>query len=264
VDSTAISALILTLNEAANIERTLAPLARFRRVVVVDSGSSDGTLDLIARHPNAVVVQRRFDTHATQWNFGLGRPEVETEWVLALDADYLIEESLLDEIDRLNPSDDIGGYRARFRYCISGRPIRCGIYPPSVVLFRKAVASYVQDGHTQRVVVVGRIVELDGRILHDDRKPLARWLESQHGYARLEAANLRTAERSSLGTADRLRLTMCLAPPCVFVYLFFARGGFLDGWRGLYYAMQRSFAEMLLALELLDQRLRDGSGEGRR
>ena len=66
-----ITPLLLTFNEEDNLERTLAPLSWAREIVVVDSGSTDRTLEILARDPRIRVVVRDFDTHAMQWNFGL-------------------------------------------------------------------------------------------------------------------------------------------------------------------------------------------------
>jgi hypothetical protein len=96
---------------------------------------------------------------------------------------------------------------------------------------------------------------LNNPIDHDDRKSLARWLDSQKSYARIEADHLEHSVASDLRFVDRLRLMIWAAPMLMFVYTFFARGGFLDGRWGLYYSMQRTYAELLLALELLDRRL---------
>ena len=68
MDLAEITPLVLTFNEAANIDRTLAGLAWARRVVVLDSGSDDETADLVRQHANAVLIERRFDSHAAQWS----------------------------------------------------------------------------------------------------------------------------------------------------------------------------------------------------
>lgn len=251
-----VTALVLTYNEVANIERTLAPLAPLRRVVVIDSGSDDGTRDILARFPNVDVLTRPFDSFAGQCNFGLEQAGIDTEWVLSLDADYRLGPDLIAELAALHPDNPVTGYRARFRYCIHGRPIRSGVYPPVIVLFRKQGARYVQDGHAHRVIVTGATADLSARIFHDDRKPLVRWLQSQRTYAEKEAQHLQHQKRSTLRWQDRLRLMIGIAPPAMFAYVFVVRGGFLDGWRGLYYALQRAYAELLLSLELLDRRLR--------
>ena len=87
---TSITGVVLTFNEAPNIARTLAQLAWLPEIVVVDSHSTDGTPALAAAFPNVRVVQRPFTTHAEQWNFGLEAAGIDTEWVLALDADFVL------------------------------------------------------------------------------------------------------------------------------------------------------------------------------
>src|SRR5262249_57388185 len=81
-----ITPLIITLDEAPNIGRTLDKLGWARRIVVVDSGSTDGTLELLRGYPQVDVVQHPFADFAAQCNFGL--TQVATNWVLSLDADY--------------------------------------------------------------------------------------------------------------------------------------------------------------------------------
>src|SRR5262249_33476835 len=139
-------------------------------------------------------------------------------------------------------------------YCINGKRLHSGIYPPVTALYRREAASYVQDGHTQRVVVDGHIAELRSLLLHDDRKPLRRWLYSQVHYAELEAQKLITTERTALNLTDRLRLGLVVLPSATLFYCLFVRGGILDGWPGFYYAFQRTLAELILSLYLLDSR----------
>jgi len=251
-----VTALVLTYNEAPNIGRTLAKLDGFARVVVIDSGSDDATLDIVGRHANADVLVRPFDSFAGQWNFALANARIDTEWVLSLDADFVLTDELVREIDALSPPVDVEGYRVAFRYCVFGRPIRSGVYPPLVALYRRARAAFAQEGHSQRLILQGRIVALAHPIRHDDRKPLARWLDAQRTYAQQDAEHLETAEPRDLKWQDRIRLAIGIAPPLMFVYVFVLRGGLLDGWHGLFYALQRAFAELLLSLELLERKLR--------
>jgi glycosyltransferase involved in cell wall biosynthesis len=251
-----ITALILTHNEAPNIARTLARLAFAAEIVVVDSGSTDGTQELARTHPRVRVVERPFTTHAEQWNFGLHETGIATEWVLALDADFVLSDEAVAEISALQPADGTAGYWASFTYCIDGQPLRGAAYPPVVVLYRRTCARYRQDGHTQRVQVDGTVATLAGVIRHDDRKPLSHWLASQSRYMRLEVDKLTQAAPGSLGLIDRLRLWIVIMPPLMFVYCYVVRGGILDGRAGLYYALQRSAAELILSLYLVDGRLR--------
>lgn len=250
-----VTVIILTRNEAPNIARTLSRVAWAKDVVIVDSDSNDGTRDIAKGHRHVRVFQRAFTSHADQWNFALAETGIATEWVLALDADFYITDELIAELAQLLPDPGTAGYRASFVYCIGGKPLRGAAYPPVVVLYRRALASYVQDGHTQRVAVQGGIQPLKARILHDDRKPLRHWLASQIQYQRLEADKLTTVPRSSLGALDRVRRLVVVAPPAMFCYCYFVRGGWLDGTAGLYYTLQRTTAELILSLHLVERML---------
>ncbi len=258
-----ITPLILTYNEAPNIGRTLEQLRWARDIVVVDSFSTDETLEMVASFPQARVVQRSFDDFAAQCNFGLTETGIETDWVLSLDADYVLTRELVDELAALNPTADVAGLRARFTYCIYGRCLRSGVYPPVTVLFRRANAVYKQDGHAHRVEVSGPIENLRAPILHDDRKSLSRWLEAQTRYTKLEAQKLLSSDPASLSWTDRVRRWRVVAPAAMLVHCLILRGGLLDGWPGLYYAFQRALAELMLSLYLVDDDLRNSGLEFR-
>lgn len=246
-----ITPLILTYNEAPNIGRTLDCLRWAKEIVVLDSCSTDETRTIAASFPNVRVVQRAFDSHRNQWQFGLHDTGIATEWVLALDADYIVTADLRNELRQLTPDKDSTGYRASFVYCISGKRLNSGIYPPVTVLYRRAAANYVQDGHTQRISLGGRVETLQNPMLHDDRKPLSRWLASQARYTKLEAQKLRTADPAELGLIDRLRRWPLIVPPLALFYCLVVRGGILDGWRGIYYGFQRVTAELMLSLYMI-------------
>lgn len=251
-----ITPLVLTYNEAPNIGRTLERLSWARDIVVVDSFSSDETLEIVAHFPQARVFQRKFDSHEAQWNFALGETGVSTEWVLALDADYMLTPASVEELRSLEPEADVNGYRANFTYCIEGRPLRGSAYPPVTVLYRRTKGSYRQDGHTQRIVVDGAVRELRVPILHDDRKPLAHWLQAQARYMRLEAKELTGTEAVSLGWSDCLRKMRFVAPFGMLFYCLFVKRAILDGRVGLCYAFQRTVAEFILSLFLIEHDLR--------
>jgi glycosyltransferase involved in cell wall biosynthesis len=250
-----ITALVLTFNEAPNIARTLGKLAWLREVVVVDSGSTDTTAQLASTFANVRVITRPFSSHAEQWNFGLAQAGITSAWVLALDADYVLSDELIEEIQRLEPAPGVAGYSVAFDYCVDGRPLRGAAYPPVTVLYRRSSARYEQDGHTQRVRVDGGVLPLAARIHHDDRKSLMHWLGAQARYMRLEADKLSSAPAGSLGLADRLRRWVVVAPPAMFLYCYLLRGGVLDGRAGLFYALQRAASELILSLFLVRRSL---------
>lgn len=246
-----ITPVVLTWDEEANVQRSVGGLRWAGEVVVVDSGSTDRTLELLREYPNVRVVVRPFTSHDDQWNHGIRDTGVRTEWVLALDADYVVTKDLIGELSELQPPAEVAGYRARFIYWSLAKPLRGSLYPPKVVLFRRNRGRYFQDGHTQRLALDGPALPLRYPIQHDDRKDFARWLRSQAGYARLEAERIRGETRRSW--EDRLR-SAGVMPPLAALYALLIKGAVLDGRAGLYYATQRAVAEAAIALELWGRR----------
>jgi glycosyltransferase involved in cell wall biosynthesis len=250
-----ITPLVITFNEASNIARTLNQLTWARRIVVIDSGSTDGTIEIVRSYPQAELIHRPFDDFANQCNFGIS--QVSTGWVLSLDADYELSDDLVKELKRLCPDAETAGYDVRFVYRIYGHALRASLYPPRVVLYRREKGRYQSEGHGHRVIVSGKIVPLANVIFHDDRKPLLRWLSAQQHYAAKEAEYLLAVDGGSLKQSDRIRLIAWPAPFMVFLYALLFKGCLLDGWRGLYYALQRLLAETMIALEIIDRRLKN-------
>jgi glycosyltransferase involved in cell wall biosynthesis len=250
-----ITPLVLTYDEEPNIVRTLNQLKWASRIVVLDSFSRDATVARASAIPGVEVVQRKFDQHSSQWNFGVA--QCRTEWILALDADHVLSDELVREIEALGSPGDISAYFARFRYCVFGKRLRATLYPPRVVLFRKSACVFEQDGHTQALKTTGAVGWLKGEILHDDRKPLSRWLADQERYAGLEAVKLFSTPLRQLRVQDRLRQMVVPAPFLVFAYSLFVKGLLLDGFPGFCYVLQRTIAEFILSLKLLEHRLRN-------
>ena len=246
-----ITPVILTYNEAANIGRSLERLSWANEVVVVDCGSTDDTLSIVARFGNTRVVHRPFDTHARQWSFATSEAGITSEWILRLDADYLMEPSLREELASLAPSPAIAAYKIAFTYCISGHPLRASLYPALPVLFRRGKARFEQDGHTEKLQIDGPIVALKGRLLHDDRKSLDRWLQAQARYQSQEADKLTSRSWSELGWTDRLRRTRFLGPIAIAAHCLLVKGLIFDGAAGLFYTAQRVAAETILSMQLL-------------
>jgi glycosyltransferase involved in cell wall biosynthesis len=246
-----ITPLILTWNEEPNIRRCLERLRWAKEVVILDSGSTDATAAIAADYPNARLLVRRFDDHTTQWNFGVDATS--TNWVLSLDCDYVLCRGFEDELARLDDDPASDAFYASFRYLIFGKPLRACLYPPRAVLFRKDRCRYVPDGHTQILSIPGSTTHLTTQIDHDDRKPLTRWVSSQDKYALLEAEKLTALAHLSL--QDRIRHTMILGPIVVFLYTLFVRRTILDGPHGWFYTFQRTLAEIMLSLRLLEKKI---------
>ena len=242
-----ITPIILTFNEEDNLERTLSPLSWANEVLLIDSGSTDRTLEIAESFSNIRVIHNPFESFSQQCNFAL-QQDIQTDWVLSMDADYVVPQSLIEELQNLKPGD-ANGYQISFEYLIDGEALRGSLYPPRICLYRHQYARYRQDGHAHKVEVTGRIESLESKIQHDDRKPESRWLASQDKYARQEAQKLKSSRWGQLGFADKLR-RLGIGPLLVLPYTLLIKGVILDGRPGWKYAMQRLTAEKKLWLAL--------------
>ena len=188
-----LSAVILTKDEEANVGRCLEKLKWVPKVLVLDSGSTDGTERIAKSFPNVEWATRPFDTHATQWNHACDLAK--TEWVLCLDADYILSDGIIREISDLRPGPEVCSYTARFVYCIEGKPLRGTIYPTKPVLLRWKKCRFEDEGHTQVPRVGTKTATLSNIIYHDDRKSLERWTANQREYARREVDDIVTGKQ---------------------------------------------------------------------
>src|SRR5258708_1499625 len=248
--------VLLTFNELPNIGRTLGHLDWADEIVVVDSGSNDGTLDVLRQNPKVRVYERKFDTHAGQWRYAITETNISTPWILRLDADYQISPELIREMSLLDPTVRISAYRISFAYAIYGRVLRGSLYPPNTILFRKDHIRIVDGGHTEKWEVDGQVQDLSGLIVHDDRKPISHCLASQPRYGPRQLPDILSGMG---GLKSRLRRMPALMPLAVFFYCLFIKRLILDGRAGLFYSLQRLTVEAILALILLEHEMNEKS-----
>lgn len=244
-----VTPVILTLDEEANLGRTLSALTWARRVVVLDSGSSDGTERVARSFDNVDFSRRPFDCLRRQWEAAFERTGRDAEYLLALDADMIVTPQCVDEIERDFLPNHLDGGVLPIRWCYYGRPLRGSLCAPQLRLFHRSAVTVGQRGHAHAFFVEGSTRALRHGVLHDDRKPVDRWIASQLRYSREEAERIQSP--SDLRLQDRLRAT-CVMPVLAVVAAYLRAGGPLGGRAALRYAYERGAYEALLAIRLLD------------
>lgn len=247
-----ITPVILTFNESPNIGRTLAALQWAKDIVVVDSFSTDNTEEICKKFSQVRFIKRIFDNHKNQWNFAIAETAIKTDWILSLDADYLVTNELNAELSGLAPDALVNAYYARFFFAIHGRPLAGSLYPPIAVLFKKGTCSYIQDGHTQRLQVQGKTGFLANPLILDDRKSVAHWIVAQSKYSKLEAEKICSLSFTQLGFPDKLRKLLIITPWFVPLYCLIVKKAFLAGRHGIFYCFQRAASELMLSLYLME------------
>jgi glycosyltransferase involved in cell wall biosynthesis len=247
-----ITPLILTYNEAPNIARTLATLRWASRVVVLDSGSTDETERIARSFSNVDWCVRPFDTFKGQTEYGLQKTGIETEYVLALDADMHLSNALVDEVEHQFLTGSYDGGLFNFEYCIAGHALAGSLYPAQIRLFRLRLIKILQIGHGHKFELTGSVYHFKAPLFHDDRKPLERWISAQLSYSTHELHRIQT--QATHHWRDRLR-QLGLMPLLIGPYAYLKAGGPWAGAAAARYAYERVIFECLLAHRTLTAKL---------
>jgi glycosyltransferase involved in cell wall biosynthesis len=220
------SATIITLNEAANIARTIRSLAMADEIVVVDSGSTDSTVE-IARELGARVLHHDWEGYAAQKNFAAR--EAQHDWILSLDADEELNADAQAAVARWKTQEPRAtGYRFARRARYLGRWIlHSGWYPDyKLRLYDRHEGEWRGTYVHESAFVTGNVETLPGEILHYTCDSLEVHLQRIESYTDLAAREMfdRGARAGAVG--------MLLAPPWKFFHTYFLRLGVLDGYQG--------------------------------
>ena len=221
-----LSVAIITRNAAGQLERCLASVAFAEEVVVVDSGSTDDTVELAARH-GARVIRKEWLGFGAQKQFAVDAASY--AWVLCVDADECLSPELRESIvaELKAPRGFVYAMSRRNRFL--GHWLRHGEgYPDwNVRLLHREHAHWGSESVHERIVARSPVLRLRGDLLHDSAETLEKYLDKQNRYTSLQAQSLHAAGRR----ASTLQLV--LSPALRFIKFYLWRLGFLDGVPGL-------------------------------
>ena len=258
-----VSVIIPVRNEAKNLSRCLAALSDFPETYVIDSQSTDATVE-IARQGGAKVVQFHYQggwPKKRQW--AMDTLPLANDWILLLDADEVLTPELVAEIRRALERPEINGYYIRLRIYFLGQILNhgdAGFWKMS--LFRRGKGKYEcrlkeQDASMadmevhEHVVIAGPTAQLKNPLIHHNVESLSRYIQKHDEYSNWEARVLLGEEQGRdqippalFGTqAQRRRwlkqkfFVVPGSPVLLFFYRYLFRLGFLDGVPGLIYCV---------------------------
>lgn len=250
-----VTVIILTFNEEQHIKRCLENVNLFaKKVYVIDSYSTDNTV-AIAESMGATVVQNKWPgNQAEQFNWALQNIEIDTEWILRLDADEYLLPELVEELKTRVPSldENITGITFKRRHIFLGRWMKRGTYPVMILrMFRtgKAVCEQrLMDEHIE--LLQGESITFENDFVDENLNNLSWWANKHVGYAVREAAELLDIEYNITGNDSgerhlsektlqkrKLKLKYAKKPLfwrsfAYFIYRYFFKMAFLEGKEG--------------------------------
>lgn len=270
-----ISVLIMTIDEEVNLPACLESVAWSDDIVVLDSFSSDKTVE-IARAAGARVYQREYVNELSQRHYGLKEIEFKHPWVYIPDADEVTPPELRDEMLAIaaDPNRPEGAFRCRFKVFFMGRWIRhSSLYPTWVVRLVRPDRIEFKREINCNCVVEGPEGRLTNQFIHYSfNKGMSWWFEKHNRYSLYEARESLNSLQDEhvdwwgvVGAGDSVRRRKALKalsfrlpgrPLLRFLYMYLLRRGFMDGWPGYVYCRLLASYELMIVIKMAEIRRR--------
>ena len=273
-----VTVVILTKNEQINLPDCLESIKDFaRRVVVVDSGSTDET-EAVARKYGADFYVHPFENYARQFNWGLDHTEITTKWTMRLDADERLTPALCRELEGLmaqHDQDDVNGVVLEAWLYFMGRKIRHGCPNKRKVMLFKTGIGRIEDRKMDEHTVLsqGRSVAAVNRFIHYDFKDMTHWIHKMNWYATREMQDyfdykngggdtLTGDQDGVIGSTRKKKFGLYYRFPMffrcwlLFLYNYVFKLGFLDDKEGfVYHYMYHRWYRTLVDAKILEQQI---------
>lgn len=229
-----LSVIVITNNEAHNIRRVLDSVKFANEIVINDSGSTDGTLEIVRTY-GCKIIQSDF--------IGFGAAKQATldaatsDWVFSIDADEEVDDTLAAAIAKAITTTDCDGYLVNRKSQFLGRWIlHSGWYPDYLPrLFKRNKGRLTTDSVHERIEISGKLGKLPGHLLHYTDPNITHYLAKLNRYTTLSADILH-------GQGRRFRVSnVIIKPPAAFFKMYFLKFGFRDGIPGLLLALLSAF-----------------------
>lgn len=248
-----ITALVPTFNCQSTIRECLESISWVDEILVVDSFSTDGTLD-ICREFTDRIVQHEYVTSAKQKNWALQL--VTTDWVFQIDSDERIEADLRAEmLEAIAKDQETDGYQIRRKNFIWGRWCSsCNYYPDwQLRFFRPANGRWSNRDVHARVEGLNAVKQLQGHLLHRDLESI----QAELMQFSAQFMNWEVNELKKRGKRWRW-LDVTARPVAIFLVFYFYRGGYREGFRGFFLSVWRAFYSFMTYARLYESELREG------
>lgn len=255
-----LTTIILTYNEEKNIANAINSVKKLaKRIVVVDSFSTDKTIE-IAKSLGAEIIEHEFENQAKQFIYAINHLEIDTQWIMRLDADEIISKKASKEIEEIcffNKDTDINGIVVRFEVNFLGKKLRHGgIYPFKKMIIYKKNKGYMEDRAMDEHIVLseGKSIELKHDSYHRDYKDLNAWIDKHNKYSSREVEDYflnNNQESKQLNKSAKIKrfikfkiyykLPLGTRAHLYYLYRYYFKLGFLDGKEGKIFAFMQAY-----------------------
>lgn len=255
---TDMTVIILTKNEEDDIVPCIRSVKGWvKRIVIVDSGSTDNTRELAAAEGTEVVSHEPFIDYARQFNWAIDNLDIRTTWVFRLDADEIVTDELREELKiqlARHTSDDVAGFMMRYKVFFLGKFLRHGGFYPfrKITIFKYGKGRFEERSMGEHIILTeGRCVDLKEDAIHNTFKSIDSYVLKHNWYATREMQDYYRKHGETKGDGRKYgtdtarikyyRLPMFLRAKLYFWYRYYLRLGFLDGTQGYIFAFLQAY-----------------------
>ncbi|MER8887038.1 glycosyltransferase family 2 protein [Mesorhizobium sp. M0701] len=253
-----VTVIIPVKNEELNIGRCLSKLHKFEKIIVVDSGSTDSTREIVSGYDVELVNFSWNGNYPKKRNWMLINHEFETPWVLFLDADELVSDEFCKEMVSVLGSTEIEGFWLNYTNYFLGVPLRFGVPQRKLALFRVGSAYYERIDEDrwsnldmevhEHPILNGQAGEIKSKIDHQDFRGIEKFIDRHQDYAKWEAKRYINIDwsKDTGHLTDRQKfkyrhMGSWWYPLFYFLYSYLLRLGFLDGSAGFAYSFYKAW-----------------------
>lgn len=248
-----VTVVVPVKNEEKNLPDCLAPLKEFDQVLVVDSGSTDCTANIVESFGYEFIRFNWNGQFPKKRNWVLRNQLIKHEWVLFLDADEILTPEFIQELRKNIKASDVNGYWITYQNHFMGRPLNYGDKMRKLPLFRVGMGAYEkieEDSWShldmevhEHPIVEGVTAHFKASIIHNDYKGLEHYIARHNAYSSWEANRYLNLDNSNLSFRQKVKYGLMntgLLPILYFIGAFVMKLGFLDGRAGLYLALYKA------------------------
>lgn len=260
-----ISAVTITYNEEANIEKFIVSHKKVAdEIIVIDSGSYDDTIKL-AKNLGAIVINNPWPGYAKQWNFGIKKCNY--EWIIIGDADHYLTDDVAKEINYRICNEDNDAYYIPRKNIFFGKWLKHGgFYPdtPYARMFRNGYGCFdeKQMVHEKLKVQSDRIGRMKSPIVHNTYTNFENYISKMNKYTTLEAEIRNEKESKVINNSNKfidksqIKRKLPFRPIIMFLYRYILRLGFLDGKLGFIMAILSGYYEFVSNIKAWENKIR--------
>ncbi|MGQ7848814.1 glycosyltransferase family 2 protein [Granulosicoccus sp. 3-233] len=252
-----VTVVVPTKNEEANLDECLSRLKNFQEVIVVDSESTDRTIDIAMSHGVKVINFVWDGKFPKKRNWVLMNCELNAEWVLFLDADEFVSVKFCESLESILRDTVHNGFWLNYEIYFLGKKLKHGIKQRKLALFRSDLGRYekIEESNWslldmevhEHPIVSGSVGEISVPIEHCDYSGIFKFVNRHCEYARWEASRFESLGNSHVEMLTNRQkfkyknIEKRWFPVCYFFVTYLVKMGFMDGWAGFQYAFYKAW-----------------------